>query len=112
MLKGVKIEDVRLGSGKVAIRGAVVRINYDLSLNQGEHVQRLTDYQIDLRRRDALAGLRYGIEGMREGGVRRLRVSPHLGYGEVGIPGLIPENAVLILEVELLVVIASEASAG
>jgi FK506-binding nuclear protein len=46
--------------------------------------------------------LRYGIEGMRVGGRRRFRASPHLSYGEVGVPEMIPSNAVLVFDVKLL----------
>ena len=46
-----------------------------------------------------ISGLCYGMEGMRIGGTRRLKISPHLAYGERGIPGVIPPNAVLIAEV-------------
>ncbi len=52
--------------------------------------------------RDVITGLRYGVEGMRVGGLNRLTISPHLGYGGAGVPGLIPPDAVLIFEVELL----------
>ncbi|EEF79842.1 peptidyl-prolyl cis-trans isomerase, FKBP-type, putative [Methylophaga thiooxydans DMS010] len=47
-------------------------------------------------------GLFYGIEGMRVGGTRKLRVSPHLAYGDQGVAGLIPANAVLTVEVTIL----------
>jgi FKBP-type peptidyl-prolyl isomerase-like protein len=57
---------------------------------------------IDLGRRESIAGLRYGIPGMRVGGAREIVISPHLAYGEVGIPGRIPANALLRCEVELL----------
>lgn len=46
-----------------------------------------------------------GVEGMQVGGLRRVRVSPHLAYGSAGVPGLIPANAVLTFEVELLEVL-------
>jgi FKBP-type peptidyl-prolyl cis-trans isomerase len=48
------------------------------------------------------AGLFYGVEGMRVGGRRRLRVAPHLAYGEQGVPGVIPSNALLTVEVAVL----------
>ena len=48
------------------------------------------------------AGLFYGIEGMRVGGTRRLRIAPHLAYRESGVPGVIPPNALLIVEIEIL----------
>lgn len=57
-------------------------------------------YQVD--RRSMIAGLFYGVEGMRVGGTRRLRVAPHLAYGETGVPGVIPPNAVLTVEVKVL----------
>ena len=48
------------------------------------------------------AGLFYGVEGMNVGGTRRLRVAPHLGYREQGVPGIIPPNALLIVEVHIV----------
>lgn len=52
--------------------------------------------------RVAIAGLEYGVEGMRVGGRRRIKVPPHLGYREQGIAGKIPPNAILFFDVELL----------
>ncbi|MBX3359578.1 MAG: FKBP-type peptidyl-prolyl cis-trans isomerase [Phycisphaeraceae bacterium] len=58
---------------------------------------------IDLKRRGTIAGLRYGIEGMRVGGARRVTIPPHLGYGKTGAPAAgIPPGALLICDVELL----------
>lgn len=48
------------------------------------------------------AGLFYGVEGMRIGGTRRLRVAPHLAYREAGVPGIIPSNALLTVEVQVV----------
>lgn len=48
------------------------------------------------------AGLFYGVDGMRVGGRRRIRVAPHLAYGEAGVPGAIPPNALLTVEVEIV----------
>jgi FKBP-type peptidyl-prolyl cis-trans isomerase len=53
-------------------------------------------------RRDLIAGLFQGIDGMRVGGTRRLSIAPHLAYGEHGLPGLIPGDAVLTAEVTIL----------
>jgi hypothetical protein len=47
-------------------------------------------------------GLFYGVEGMRVGGQRRLRVAPHLAYREVGVPGVIPPNALVTVEIEVV----------
>lgn len=60
----------------------------------------ITEMRID---RHSLAnGLFYGIDGMRVGGTRRLEIAPHLAYGERGVPGMIPENALIVAEVTIL----------
>ena len=59
-----------------------------------------TDVRVDRVR--LVAGLFYGIQGMRVGGTRTLRIAPHLAYGERGIPGVIPANAVVTVEVTVL----------
>jgi hypothetical protein len=60
----------------------------------------VTELRID--RRSLVNGLFYGIDGMRVGGMRRLEIAPHLAYGERGVPGIIPANAVLTAEVTIL----------
>jgi FKBP-type peptidyl-prolyl cis-trans isomerase len=60
----------------------------------------VTDVRID--RVFLINGLFYGVEGMCVGGTRRLRISPQLGYGEKGIPGVIPPNSVLTAEITIL----------
>ena len=47
-------------------------------------------------------GLFYGVKGMRIGGVRKLRIAPHLAFGEDGVEGLIPANALLVVEVSVM----------
>ena len=48
------------------------------------------------------AGLFYGVEGMRIGGTRRIRVAPHLAYREEGVPGVVPPNALLTVEIHVV----------
>ena len=107
MPKGVKVRDLRVGEGAVAGRGTTVTVRYDGFLRRGDRFQ-CTTYTFNLSRREVIAGLRYGVEGMRVGGLRRLTVSPHLAYGATGVPGVIPPDAVLVFEVELLGVRPSE----
>jgi hypothetical protein len=58
--------------------------------------------RLRVHREYMFAGLFYGVEGMRVGGTRRLRVAPHLAYREVGVPSVIPPNALLTVEVQIL----------
>jgi FKBP-type peptidyl-prolyl cis-trans isomerase len=52
--------------------------------------------------RNIIAGLSHGVEGMRVGGRRRLRVGPHIVYRDRGVPAIVPPNAKLTFDVELL----------
>ena len=99
---GVEYEDVKLGEGATAVRGARVEIRYNLFLNRGQQVQENQHYSFRVGKRRAIPGLEYGVEGMRVGGERRLRVAPHLAYQDQGIPGLVPARAVLEFYVTLL----------
>lgn len=104
-LKGVKITDVVVGDGTPAENGMVAVVHYRGYLNKGELFR--STYQdgqpitVRLGNRDVVAGLEKGIVGMRVGGKRTIRVSPHLGYHDQSVNG-IPPNAVLIFEVELV----------
>ena len=60
----------------------------------------MTEVRID--RRSLVNGLFYGVDGMRVGGTRRLEISPHLAYGDRGVPGVIPPGAVLTAEITFL----------
>ena len=101
MKPGVKIKDVVVGTGRAVLASDVVTISYSLSLNRGDVIQAMT-MTFPLKGRRVISGLKYGLEGMRIGGRRVIRVSPHLAYGEAGVPGMIPPNSVLVFDVELL----------
>jgi FKBP-type peptidyl-prolyl cis-trans isomerase len=60
----------------------------------------ITEVRMD--RRSLINGLFYGMAGMRVGGTRHLEIAPHLGYGERGVPGVIPANARLTAEVTIV----------
>jgi len=60
----------------------------------------IADLRID--RENLFAGLFQGIDGMHVGGRRKLKISPHLAYGETGIPGSIPAQALIIVEIEFI----------
>lgn len=100
---GIRIEADVIGDGALVTKGAVVTIRCRTYLNQGDLVSDV-EQRLEVGRRQAVAGLERGIVGMRLGGRRRLWVSPHLAYREVGVPGRVPPNAVLRFEVEVLAV--------
>jgi FKBP-type peptidyl-prolyl cis-trans isomerase len=102
---GVEFEDLAVGEGAVAERGTDVEVVYSLALNRGDIVQTDQPCAFRIGRREVVAGLEYGVEGMRAGGERRIRVSPHLGYRDQQVPG-VPPNAVLEFRVKLVKITA------
>lgn len=99
---GVEYEDIKLGDGAIAERGSRVEVRYNLFLNRGEQIQENQFYSFRVGKRRAIPGLEYGVEGMRVGGERRLRVGPHLAYRNQTIPVRVPARAVLDFHVTLL----------
>lgn len=99
---GVEYEDVKLGDGPTADRGTRVEVRYNLFLDRGEQIQENQLYTFRVGKRRVIPGLEYGVEGMRVGGERRLRVAPHLAYRDQAIPGQVPARAVLEFHVTLL----------
>lgn len=104
---GVEYEDLEVGNGATADRGATVEVEYSLFLNRRDCVQDNQKYSFRIGERRVIAGLEYGVEGMRVGGKRRIRVAPHLAYRDGGVPDSIPANAVLEFRVSLLSVTSS-----
>jgi hypothetical protein len=106
MTKGIEIKDLTIGTGEEAAKDSVVALDMREFLRRGDEISPSplfgTRMVIDLGRRDCIAGLRYGIPGMRVGGTREIVISPHLAYGKVGIPGRVPPNALLRCQVQLL----------
>lgn len=73
---------------------------YDRGRLDDDGTTLFTSLRVD--REYMFAGLFYGVEGMRIGCVRKLRIAPHLAYREAGLAGVIPPNALIIAEVEVL----------
>jgi hypothetical protein len=109
------------GQGPPTARGDRVLFNMKIWLNRGDEVplnaiqaqhvpeqmirsvagEKLVDRIATLGKREVIAGIERSLMDMRAGGYRKVRVSPHLAYREKGLPGLIPENAVLEVEIWL-----------
>jgi FKBP-type peptidyl-prolyl cis-trans isomerase len=100
----VQYEELVEGAGAIASRGSEVEIRYSLKLNQGEVVQAGELCTFRVGSRQVIAGLEYGVESMKVGGVRHVRVGPHLGYHHDGVPGVIPPDAILDFTIHLLAV--------
>jgi FKBP-type peptidyl-prolyl cis-trans isomerase len=98
----VEFEDLVEGVGPPASRGAEVQIRYTLQLNRGETLAADTLCTFRVGKRQVVAGLDYGVEGMKVGGTRLIRVGPHLAYRSNGVPGRIPPDALLVFTVLLL----------
>ena len=107
---GVAYEDTELSEGATAERGCTVEVEYSLFLNRGDQLQKDTYYTFHIGERRVIANLEYGVEAMRAGGKRRIRVGPHLAYQENGVPSTIPANAVLEFRVTLLSVQSNESA--
>lgn len=102
MNKGIKIINEEVGCGSTVHKGNKLKIQYNLYLNKGEMVQENLVTELLLGDRNIIAGLNYGIEGMREGGRRKFKASPYLCYGQQGVEGVIPANSVLIFDLKLV----------
>jgi FKBP-type peptidyl-prolyl cis-trans isomerase FkpA len=103
---GLIIEDIALGTGDIAARGQEVSVHYTGWLTDGKKFDSSKDrndpFEFSLGARQVIAGWDEGVQGMKVGGVRKLTIPPTLGYGSRGAGGVIPPDATLVFEVELL----------
>jgi FKBP-type peptidyl-prolyl cis-trans isomerase len=99
MERGLKILEENVGAGAAAAKGDTVLFDLEIALNRGEIVSPREEVTCRIGQRRLIAGVEKSLEGMREGGYRKVRVSPHLGYREAGVPGKIPPDAVLLCSI-------------
>jgi peptidylprolyl isomerase len=110
MPDGLKYTDIKVGDGAAATAGKKVSVHYtgwlynngakgakfDSSLDRGQ------PFQFTLGAHQVIPGWDEGVAGMKVGGDRTLIIPPELGYGARGAGGVIPPNATLIFDVQLL----------
>jgi FKBP-type peptidyl-prolyl cis-trans isomerase FkpA len=105
---GLKYEDLNEGEGDLAEAGHRVSVHYTGWLLDGDKfdssVDRNQPFDFTLGKGMVIRGWDEGVAGMRVGGKRRLTIPSQLGYGARGAGGVIPPNATLVFDVELLAV--------
>ena len=103
---GLKYIDVKVGDGKEAKAGQTVVVHYTGRLKDGKKfdssVDRNEPFSFNLGKGEVIKGWDEGVAGMKEGGKRKLIIPPDLGYGARGAAGVIPPNAELHFDVELV----------
>jgi peptidylprolyl isomerase len=109
---GLKYYDIQAGTGAEATAGKTVAVHYTGWLTDGQRFDTSRDpsrpmgrqqpFTFTLGRGEVIPGWDEGVAGMKVGGKRQLVIPPNLAYGERGAGGVIPPNATLVFEVELI----------
>ena len=105
LFEGLYCLDTAGGSGEPATPGATVTVHYTGYLPDGTIFDTSVErdpFSLLLGAGQVIPGWELGLRGMRVGGHRRIVIPPHLAYGTQGAGGVIPPNAVLVFDVELL----------
>ena len=119
--KGVKLIDEKPGDGEPVERHKYYKLSIRVTLNKGDvvispnqclghtideniklHENGFFEHLVRIDRENLIDGIFYTVDSMKVGGFRKVAISPHLAYGEKGIPGVVPENAKIIAEIYVL----------
>lgn len=105
---GLEILEESSGNGPAAASGDAVQYDCRIFLNHGDEVAMAqTGHETILGKRRVIAGIERTLIGMQAGGFRKVRVSPHLAYGDTGAPDTIPPKAVLVISLWLREIVSS-----
>jgi peptidylprolyl isomerase len=103
---GLKYADITIGKGRQAGLGKKVEVHYTGWLTNGKRfdssVLRNKPFPFTIGKKEVIKGWDEGVATMKEGGIRQLILPPNLAYGSRGAGGVIPPDATLIFEVQLL----------
>ena len=101
----VKIETTKPGTGEGAKDGDTLVVHYTGTLTNGKQFDSSrgrSPFEVALGQRRVIAGWEQGLQGMKKGETRTLTIPPELGYGSKGAGAVIPPDATLVFDVELL----------
>ncbi len=105
---GLEYEEIREGDGASPEHGQTAVVHYTGTLTNGAKFDSSRDrgqpFEFPLGLGRVIKGWDEGVKTMKVGGIRKLTIPPDLGYGARGAGGVIPPNATLVFEVELIAI--------
>ncbi len=103
---GLKYEDITLGQGNMPKKGQTVSVAYQIYAGEKrvEASPPSQPFQFTLGKEQAMKAIEEGVSTMKVGGKRKLHVPPDLAYGTQGVPGKVPPNSGLTIDLELFAI--------